>query len=182
MNAEIQRNNARIAEAEANIELEAKKLREDKQAIREQRRHDIDAAKAEYEEVKAKLTQNNDAMRGRKEQHSRLQTQVQELNNTTSDAEKEMKHCDVQLQSLNQSASGRANMFGKNVQALRAQIDNSRWHGEKPIGPLGAYVSLVDPKWRPLLQSVLGNLMTAFAITDGRDRNTLKRLLSDSKK
>jgi hypothetical protein len=73
--------------------------------------------------------------------------------------------------------------YGKDIKRVLTQIERMKWHGQKPVGPLGVYVKVKDPqKWAPLLRSQLGGYMTAFACTDARDRPQLKRLLHDSGK
>ncbi|OJA17188.1 hypothetical protein AZE42_00230 [Rhizopogon vesiculosus] len=67
--------------------------------------------------------------------------------------------------------------YGRNIKHVLDQIANMRWHGEPPIGPLGMYVKLKDGLWADLMRIQLGGLMSAFAITDARDRAQLKKLL-----
>jgi|SRR6267154_3130426 len=72
--------------------------------------------------------------------------------------------------------------YGRDIKAILGQITKMTWHGEPPIGPLGMYVQLKDMAWADLMRIQLGGLMSAFAVTDARDRPQLKRLFDQTKK
>jgi chromosome segregation ATPase len=72
--------------------------------------------------------------------------------------------------------------YGRDIKAVLGQIAQMRWHGESPIGPLGMCVKLKDAVWADLMRIQLGSLMSAFAVTDARDRPQLKKLLDHYKK
>jgi chromosome segregation ATPase len=72
--------------------------------------------------------------------------------------------------------------YGRDIKTVLAEITKMRWHGEPPIGPLGMYVKLKDTAWADLMRIQLGSLMSAFAVTDARDRPQLKKLLDHTKK
>ena len=72
--------------------------------------------------------------------------------------------------------------YGRDIKSVLDQIAKMGWHGEPPIGPLGLYVKLKDTRWADLMRIQLGGLMSAFAVTDARDRPQLKKLLDHTKK
>lgn len=72
--------------------------------------------------------------------------------------------------------------YGRDIKMVLAEIAKMRWHGEPPIGPLGMYVKLKDTAWADLMRIQLGSLMSAFVVTDARDRPQLKKLLDHTKK
>jgi hypothetical protein len=72
--------------------------------------------------------------------------------------------------------------YGRNLKNVVDRIERMRWHGQRPLGPLGVYVKLKDRVWADLLRNVLGGQMSSFAVTDNRDLPALKKLLSESGK
>ena len=72
--------------------------------------------------------------------------------------------------------------YGRNLKNVVDHIERTRWHGHKPLGPLGVYVKLKDRVWADLLRIVLGSHMSSFAVTDNRDVPVLKKLLRESGK
>jgi len=96
-------------------------------------------------------------------------TRIQELNDM-------MKQCGQQQQNT-------WTPYGRDIQKVLDQIQHMKWYGEKPLGPLGHYVKVKDPQsWAELLRSQLSHLLTAFAVTDTRDRPQLKGLLNKYQK
>ncbi|KAG1906517.1 uncharacterized protein F5891DRAFT_941410 [Suillus fuscotomentosus] len=71
--------------------------------------------------------------------------------------------------------------YGRDIKGVLDQIAKMRWHGDVPVGPLGIHVKLKDVAWADLMRIQLGGLMSAFAVTDARDRPQLKRLLDQTK-
>ncbi|KAG2362689.1 P-loop containing nucleoside triphosphate hydrolase protein [Suillus spraguei] len=71
--------------------------------------------------------------------------------------------------------------YGRDIKSVLNQIAKMRWHGDVPVGPLGMHVKLKDMAWADLMRIQLGSLMSAFAVTDARDRQQLKRLLDQTK-
>lgn len=72
--------------------------------------------------------------------------------------------------------------YGQDIKGVLAQIAKMKWHGDVPVGPLGIHVKLKEMAWADLMRIQLGGLMSAFAVTDARDRPQLKRLLDQTKK
>ncbi|KAG2155901.1 P-loop containing nucleoside triphosphate hydrolase protein [Suillus bovinus] len=70
--------------------------------------------------------------------------------------------------------------YGRDIKGVLDQIAKMRWHGDMPVGPLGIHVKLKDMAWAELMRIQLGGLMSAFAITDARDRQQLKRLFDQT--
>ncbi|KAG1810673.1 uncharacterized protein BJ212DRAFT_1378104, partial [Suillus subaureus] len=52
-----------------------------------------------------------------------------------------------------------------------------KWYGDVHVDPLGMHLKLKDMTWANLMRIQLGDLMSAFAVTDARDRPQLKKLL-----
>ena len=73
--------------------------------------------------------------------------------------------------------------YGQNIEAVLDEIDRCQWIGDKPLGPLGRYVKAREPeKWGDILRGQLLTLLTAFAITNPKDREQLKRILAHYRK
>lgn len=69
--------------------------------------------------------------------------------------------------------TGRMRQVFEEVQRV---IDQQHWN-KKPVGPLGKYVKVADPKYSAIAGSVLGSLFTTFWCEDPNDRRNLLRIL-----
>lgn len=182
MDGELKKIRADIASCETSIEQETQKLQVDKKAEREELQRKISEAKALHEGLQGRVREVNENLRESLDLQKRLEAEMKTVDDGVRDAKRAMDNCSQELHRLDNERHSQLDTFGHNVQSLVERIRGSQWYGDQPIGPLGAYVTLMDPKWRPLLQSVLGNMVTAFAITDARDRNNLKKILTDTRK
>jgi len=87
-----------------------------------------------------------------------------------------------QLEQVEQAEKNRYAVYGPNMVHVLREIQQARWFGETPVGPLGVHIKVRDAqKWGELLSVQLGNLLTAFAVTHPRDRPALKQLLDKYK-
>ncbi|THH10198.1 hypothetical protein EW145_g1501 [Phellinidium pouzarii] len=180
MNSDMKGINTAIEQFEARIAAETKKLQDDKQAEREGRQRKLDEAKKNVNDHEAQLIQVNDQLRVLTEEQNILRANITETEKAKNSAEQEMVFCGRQLNQIAQQAQDRLPTFGANMAEVLRRIDASQWCGEKPVGPVGLYVSLRDQQWANVMRATLGNMMTSFAVTDARDRNTLKRILEST--
>ena len=145
--------------------------------------------RANLEQVKSKMGTRQEELKNAnaqiqdvKERQSALMRRRNEADVALRNYKETEAQCQKQCEHLNNLANNRVAAFGQNMPKLRNLIESARWYGEKPIGPLGLFVSLPDKTWAPILRIVLGFLMNSFAITDARDREQLKRFLVDTQK
>jgi structural maintenance of chromosomes protein 6 len=97
---------------------------------------------------------------------------------------KELKSQVVRFQEIIEQCKRKENdkfiPYGNNIKTALDRIGRMKWSGEVPLGPLGLYVNAKEPaKWGNVLRYYLGQYLTAFAITDARDRPILKKLLAE---
>lgn len=67
--------------------------------------------------------------------------------------------------------------FGPRLPTLLNAISNENAFHVKPVGPIGTYITLRDPKWWSILERFFGNSLTAFVVTNYDDSEILKRLM-----
>lgn len=122
--------------------------------------------------------------------------EVAELEIQKGEIDREGREADVKVKQLRQDGSGAAQHIdllkrqkvdqyaglGRNLANVWKQVDKEQWHGCKPAGPLGKFVTLKDRRWASVLQIVLGKTMFAWAVSDSRDRAKLIKILEASGK
>ncbi|KAJ3814073.1 P-loop containing nucleoside triphosphate hydrolase protein [Lentinula aff. lateritia] len=85
------------------------------------------------------------------------------------------------LRQLQRDQDNKYAAYGPGMAQVVARIQQTKWYGDEPLGPLGRYVKVKDPDaWADLLAQQLGGSLTSFAVTDPRDRDSLKRLLDQA--
>ncbi|KAJ2932349.1 hypothetical protein H1R20_g4748, partial [Candolleomyces eurysporus] len=178
MNASIAALKRQVEELQTNIEVEQRRMEADSQAKRELLERQIG-------EVKTKLTD----LEARQQEATRVRVEAQRaaerLREEGQNAEKgvtALQNRIVEAQDMAKRA--RASMrdifipYGQNIKAVLEDIQKCQWIGDKPLGPLGLYVKAKEPeKWGEILRGQLLNHLTAFAITNPKDREQLKNIL-----
>ncbi|KAH6885099.1 hypothetical protein BKA70DRAFT_1338202 [Coprinopsis sp. MPI-PUGE-AT-0042] len=165
---------------DAEIDRENKRL-----AAHSQARHD--ELKARIDNLTAQITAHETQLKAINAQKAEIQSRADDARRRGMELEKsqaEVKNKIEQIQGTigqaKQVASDQYVPYGNRIQDVLKKISQTRWHGEPPVGPLGLYVKAKDPKkWGDILRVQLAGLLTAFAVTDARDRPVLKKILSE---
>ena len=179
MDADIKRNTNVIKGLEEQIRVETAKLDTDKQAEREEREREMDGIRRGIEELEAESLNIDGRIHSAKEMLEQA-----EQRRKTAAAEKEqfqgqMEECHRNLKAIENSSRNSLNAYGNNLLQVRQRIEVLRWHGQKPIGPIGDFVALNDQKWINVIRILIGRIASAFAITDPRDKSQLQKLLAE---
>ena len=182
MVSELNTLNKIIENYQNSIAQEAAKLREDKQAQREERERKMQAAREEVMQLEGSIRDINENIRGAETDRNGVIDEWNKLDKQRAALVQKMQDCGDQHENVQRQMQNRLNAYGRKLPEVLARIRNERWHGDVPIGPIGDFVSLKDLQWQFLMRAQLGNLMTAFAVTNARDRPLLKRILNESNK
>lgn len=62
-------------------------------------------------------------------------------------------------------------------QLLRAIEREKTAFSHPPVGPLGHFVQLSEPRWAGILESVIGNMMNHFIVRSKRDEQILSNIM-----
>ena len=152
---------------------------------------------AKHEETQRRIEAARDAVTAIEERANSLQIERKNVTGEADGVEREGKEIDRRKSELQKriqeceqmilAAKSRENdaliPYGKDIKKVLEAIKKMRWFGEEPLGPLGVHVKARDPaRWGEILRNQLSSFLTAFAVTDARDRIQLKKLLHDSGK
>ncbi|THV05189.1 P-loop containing nucleoside triphosphate hydrolase protein [Dendrothele bispora CBS 962.96] len=164
------------------IAQETQRLASDTQAKRDEHQRKIEKVQREIEEAEAARRSADQRLEAVKSQSSEIQKRGEvkdaELNNL-KETIMDVRH---QIEQLEKAEKDRYAVYGPNIMSLLRAIEQTRWSGDTPLGPLGVHIKVRDAqKWADLLSLQLGNLLTAFAVTNARDRQVLKQLLDQNK-
>lgn len=169
---------AKIAEYQKAIEDEQRRIEEFSHDKRE-------AAQRKLEEAIQELQNTEELLRKAREERNQAEQESRETfrqyeqlkNQQVMERQNEINEINRQLDLLSRSERDKLLPFGKNMEQVLAEIGRQQWHGQQPVGPLGRFVRVRDQAWAPLMRVRLGGLMSAFAVTDARDRKALDAIL-----
>ncbi|KAJ7625351.1 P-loop containing nucleoside triphosphate hydrolase protein [Mycena polygramma] len=168
-----------IEDYEAAIEKERKRVEKDTEAVREESQRKLAGARA-------KATAAEQAFRAIQDERQEAKNELQRreaLGKVAEQKQKELRdqvnQCERAVQNCLNADKDRYAAYGNQIQQVIDRVNNSRWFGEKPLGPLGIHVKVRDQKWAELLRYQLQSLLCSFAVTDSRDLPMLKKILAE---
>ncbi|CAG7927871.1 unnamed protein product [Penicillium olsonii] len=168
---------ARVQETEQKINREKERLAEASDGGYARKQDECDkaasaasAAKSEYEEHRngapALRSDGEDAERKLAEALRPLDTKKGEI-----------REAENQLRNLNREGGGRQTGYHQNMSLLLKAIQNETTFVNRPVGPIGHHVTLLQPKWSSILESVFGNTLTGFIVSSKRDSDILAAIM-----
>jgi structural maintenance of chromosomes protein 6 len=182
MKVSLRQTNKTIADYEAQIRLEKQRLAEKNLAKHEQTLKDLEDARQKVTEAEARLTDILKRRSDKLDEAKDAKDKGMPLQQTREQIKDRINNADHRIRGCHEQEKNKLAHLGNDVQGVLKRIQNTRWYGETPIGPLGMYVKVKDPKWAPLLRVLIGSHMFAFVCTDPKDRAPLRKILDQSKK
>ncbi|TKY90975.1 hypothetical protein EX895_000974 [Sporisorium graminicola] len=170
--------NRSIERYEDQIREETAKLAKDGQSRRQQLEDERQTVQRQRQELQ-------DEMVDKEEQQRELDVKIAEASQHEEEAGQHLRRLrneysmnDSRLAQLRESSRNRLTAFGgPKVPALLQAINSESGWRAKPIGPLGTHVKLKDMRWQRVLESVIGNNLNAFFVSNHSDRMRLKKIM-----
>jgi structural maintenance of chromosomes protein 6 len=136
---------------------------------------DVQAAETNLKQSEALVLEKKNEASALRAEGDQVEREIQAAKNSVLEFREQIQRC---IDQQNNSLAP----YGHDLQKVLERIGRMRWHGQKPVGPLGVYVKVKDRVWADLLRNVLGAHMGSFAVTDSRDLPILKGLLKECRK
>ncbi|KAI0317517.1 P-loop containing nucleoside triphosphate hydrolase protein [Amylostereum chailletii] len=166
-----------IRRLEDQIKIEKEKSAKHSQSKQDELNQQLEDARAAVLEAEQTLRTTEKDSKEAQSKRDDTRGRGQALDNQISQAKKECEELKTQINNLKSEQNNSLAPYGKNMQAVLEAIARTQWRGRKPVGPLGLYVKVRDQGWADLMRNVLGTVMSAFAVTDTHDAQTLRNLL-----
>ena len=173
----MKRERANIKEVDRQIEAEAKRMATHTIERRERARAKSEEAKKAVEDAEARLKSLEDQFREKDEAADDVRREMDRFQASHDQARSRMRECESQIKVARDSEKNVLAPYGTGMEMVIKEVQNMRWHGQKPLGPLGRFVKLKDHKWADVLRANLSGTMVSWAVTDAKDRAPLKALL-----
>ncbi|EST06671.1 RecF/RecN/SMC, N-terminal [Kalmanozyma brasiliensis GHG001] len=170
--------NRDIERYEDQIREETAKLAQDGQTHRQQLDEERQSAQRQRQELQDETLE-------KEEQQRELETQIAEATQREEDEGQNLRRLkdeystkSSQLVQLRESSRNRLTAYGgAKVPALLQAINSDNGWRSKPIGPLGTHVKLKDMRWQRILETVMGNTLNAYFVSNHADRVRLKKIM-----
>lgn len=130
--------------------------------------------KEERDAMDEELRNLDKKLRDLEPHQSRLET---EMNNRRG----ELQNLRYNLDNLRRSDRTELSAFPHNTGQLVAAIERERGWREKPVGPIGRYVTLKDQKWMSIIERFFGGTLNGYVVTSNDDARRLRALMQQCK-
>lgn len=153
------------------------------QAKHEETQRRIEAAKDDVGTIEGRVNSLQMERKSVSSETDAVERKGKDVDRKKSDLQNRIQECEQMIQTARSRENDALIPYGKDIKRVLENIKKMRWFGDEPLGPLGVHVKAKDPaKWGEILRNQLSSYLTAFAVTDARDRVQLKKLLHDSGK
>ncbi|KAF7298831.1 p-loop containing nucleoside triphosphate hydrolase protein [Mycena indigotica] len=181
INREIAQVDSTIKGYQDQIDAEMKRLQADTESARQETQDKIIKAREQQTAAENELEQIRQKISDADTQLGQLKKEGNMAERKANDLRGQIMQCDSAIQNCEKAESDRYAAYGNNIKEVIQRIEQTRWQGQKPLGPLGIHVKLLKPEYGQLLRQQLGQQLTSFAVTHPRDLSTLKKILQDAK-
>lgn len=127
-------------------------------------------AKTEYEEHRNGAT----ALRADSDE---AQRKLAEATRPIDTKKKEIAEAENQFRALGREGGSRQNGYHPDMHVLLKAIQNEKSFGSPPVGPIGHHVTLLQPKWSSILESMFGGTLNSFIVSSKRDSDLLTAIM-----
>lgn len=183
MDVSLKATNTQIEQLETQIAAENARTAAHSQAKQEEMQRKLDGAREAVRVAESDLEAIQKQKQDQQTQNEALKSEGVAMEHEIKQLQNTIQQCEGMIERSKQAEKNSLIPYGKNIKELLERVKTMKWVGDLPLGPLGVNVKAKDPKtWGDLLRNQLGSFLTAFAVTDARDRTTLKQLLHQSGK
>jgi chromosome segregation ATPase len=100
---------------------------------------------------------------------------LMEAREGSEQARRDVTDIQGRIMSLQRQKNNEILAYGDKVPEILRAIERESWDS-KPLGPIGLYVHLTEPRWAQALESIFGPLLNAFVVTTNNDKRKLMNL------
>ncbi|KAH8998535.1 P-loop containing nucleoside triphosphate hydrolase protein [Lactarius akahatsu] len=169
-----------IQKMESRLEVEKARLAEYSRSKQDELNQRLQEAILSVQAAETDLKQSTELIRDKGEEADSLRRQGDGVESEIQTARNAVMGLQEQIQRCTEQKNNSLAPYGRDIKKVLERIGGMRWHGQKPLGPIGIYVKAKDRVWTSLLRNILGGHMASFVVTDGRDLPVLKKLLRES--
>lgn len=165
-----------VARLRAEIKKEMNRIENMNGGAHAQKLQQLDAAREVVEQARMDLNETSD--------DSNIQRMIE---NAQADYErskeplqakhKEIEECRERLRRMGQETNQHRNAFDRKIWQLQGMIDQDRGFREKPIGPIGMYITLLKPQWANVIERSIGQNLSGFVCTSKPDQQRLQGMM-----
>jgi chromosome segregation ATPase len=171
----------KIKVIEKRINTEVKRIEDANGGAQSRKLVEIEDAKQAASDAKAALGQNDEDRPRLEERRRTAQEELKRIERACYAKQKETEDARQRLQTMNQNRGNSMAGFDRQMPKLLQMIRSDSGFREKPVGPLGLHIKLLNPLWSNVLESTIGTMLSGFIVTSKFDQMRLSNMLQQLK-
>ena len=167
---EIRVAEATIARVQKEIEDEHRRLSDADGGMHAERRAEIEEKKIETQEARRRMRSHEDGLPELEDDRSQVDKEHLAYQSDIKKKRTEVHAAEGRLNSLIRDRGQQQSAYPAAMPRLLKAIQLDNDFHEKPIGPIGSHVRLLDPQWSSILEKQFGGALDSFIVTSKTDQ------------
>lgn len=140
-------------------------------------REGLEEVKTRRDQLAEEALSMKDSIKDLNENCVSSQSKLNEVKVAIEEKKRDAQATQTRLRQIEGGQGGKYDAYEASVPTLIKAIENDHSWKVKPIGPVGTYVQLLDPKWSTVLENWFGGTLNNFIVTCIEDSKKLKALM-----
>ena len=137
----------------------------------------LEEAKEEAKAAKEAFNQHQADKAGLDNDARNAERMLKEYEQLLRSKRDEIERRKSELDALSRDQGEQDTIFHPQMPALLRAIQNERSFAERPVGPIGKHIRLLQPQWSLILEKSFGGTLSSFIVTSKGDMNILNALM-----
>ena len=174
---EIKAAESRIMKAEKNVADEHRRLSDADGGAHDLRRAEIEKKREEADDARRQFRECDDELPLLEANRDRANREHHDLLEEIKLKKVDVQQCEERFNSLLKDRGQQQQAYPPNMPRLLSTIRQDDGFQQKPVGPLGTHVRLLQPLWSSILEKAFGGALDSFVVTSKQDQNRLSDLM-----
>lgn len=167
---EIRAAETRIVRVQKEIEDEHRRLSDADGGMHTGRRAEIEEKRIEAQEAKDRIMSHENELAALKDKVERARVESDACQSDSKQARSEVQKAEERLSNLERDRGQLRTAYPPSMPRLLKAIQQDHGFNDKPIGPIGNHVRLLDPQWSSILERQFGSALDSFIVTSKADQ------------
>jgi len=166
-----------IETLQKDIEEEYRRLSDVDGGGHAQRRREIDQRKSEVEKLKKDIRDHENELPALNDNKRRAEQEHVASKDSVRHKRQEVQQAENRLNTMMRDRGQQQNAHPANMPRLLNAIRQDDGFIQKPVGPIGNHVRLLQPTWSSILEKSFGGALDSFIVTSKEDQIRLSALM-----
>ncbi|ROV89343.1 hypothetical protein VMCG_09646 [Cytospora schulzeri] len=175
---------SRVSSASKDVEEYEQKIREEEKRLQDlngdahsRKIEELEAAQAKIQDIERESDEANQRKPGLREKIGAAKQEGNTVWQFIQQKQDEVATTQNRIKELERGQGSLYAAYEPQVPNLLKMIDSDAGFEQKPIGPIGAHVQVLQPVWSPILEKTFGESLNGFIVTSKRDQQRLRDMM-----